>query len=297
VSSSDQVKSFANNLAAGAVWDGIKQLWGPVVLAGIVAVWEKVKHGSLDWFAIGGMFLVASLLAFLSFSKPKQSSEGKPQQWKPAWQKLQWANAERERLQGEVRRWKEMYESTANPEITEEMRQSVAYQNKLIELGRSIEGILNPLQIEAIQLSAELLTFLKRLGPPPTPKYSAKDIENMPTAQMDALVRAEDGDFAEACEYYQGDGQLFIQTANSYSNKITARWKRLLPWYQKLAASYALELKDKVETMRNRFIIEGFTDEVLLLPIEGKGGEKRVRAIAAKLWELAYRVGEKEKEQ
>ena len=53
------------------------------------------------------MFLLASLLAFLNFRKPKQPVEGKQQQWKPAWQKLQWANAERERLEGEVRKLRE----------------------------------------------------------------------------------------------------------------------------------------------------------------------------------------------
>ena len=67
---SEQAKGFINNVVAGAVWDGIKQLWAPVVLAAMVAVWEKIKHGSLDWVAIVGMFLFASLLAFLNFRKP-----------------------------------------------------------------------------------------------------------------------------------------------------------------------------------------------------------------------------------
>jgi len=153
---------------------------------------------------------------------------------------------------------------------------------------------LTPLQKDALQLSVDLLKFLKRLGPPPAPKYTGEDINNMTSAQMKKLIEAEDGDFAEACEYYQGDGTLFVHTANAYSNKITAQWKRLLPWYQKLAASYALEFKDKVETMRNRFLLEGMTgDEVLLMPVEGKYGEQRVRNLAAKLWELAYKTGEK----
>jgi hypothetical protein len=99
---SDQVKGFVNNIVAGAVWDGIKQLWGPAVIAVIVAVWGKLKHGSLDWVAIIGMFLVASALAFLNFRKPKQFTEPKSQQWKPAWQRLQSCNAERQRLEGEL---------------------------------------------------------------------------------------------------------------------------------------------------------------------------------------------------
>jgi len=112
---------------------------------------------------------------------------------------------------------------------------------------------------------------------------------------MKELIDAEDGDFAEACEYYQGDGALFIQTANPYSNKITAQWKRLLPWYQKVAASYALEFAERVEKMRYRFTLEGMGDGVFFLPIQGRDGERHIRAIAAKLWELAYKSGEKDR--
>jgi len=99
---SEQVKGFVNNVLAGAVWDGLKQLWGPVVIAAVVAIWGKLKHGSLDWYAIVGMFLLASLLVFLNFRKPKQPPEAL-QRWKPKWQKLQWANAERERLELKVK--------------------------------------------------------------------------------------------------------------------------------------------------------------------------------------------------
>jgi hypothetical protein len=69
--------------------------------------------------------------------------------------------------------------------------------------------------------------------------------------------------------------------------------KRLSPWYQKVDAKYAIEMKGKVETMRNRFAVEGMADSTLLLPVEGKDGEKTIRAIAAKLWELAYKLSEK----
>ena len=76
--SESQWKTFVNHLAAGATWDGIRylasQLWGPLVLAGVVAVWQKVKHGSLDWLAIGGIFIIASILMFLSLRKPKASA-------------------------------------------------------------------------------------------------------------------------------------------------------------------------------------------------------------------------------
>jgi hypothetical protein len=152
---------------------------------------------------------------------------------------------------------------------------------------------LSVLQSDALRLSSELLHFLKSLGPMPAPKFTAEDIDKMPSAQMDKLLKAEDGDFAEAFEYYSGDGTLFVQTGNPYSNKITARWKRLLPWFQKLASSYALKFREKVEKMRNRLAVEGVAPHILFLPIEGRDGEKNIRAMAAALWEAAYKIGEK----
>jgi|ERR1035438_1077073 hypothetical protein len=103
----EQVKGFFNNLLAGAVWDGVKLLWGPTVLAAIVGMWQKLKHGSLDWAAIDGMFVVATILAFLNFRRIGIPSENQNGRWKPKWQKLQWANTERERLEVEVRELKE----------------------------------------------------------------------------------------------------------------------------------------------------------------------------------------------
>src|ERR1017187_2228451 len=151
---------------------------------------------------------------------------------------------------------------------------------------------LSPLQIEALQLSGELLAFLKQLGPPPAPKYTAHEFHNMPASQMKALIEAKDGDFLEACEYYRPGDTAF--TRQRLENQITGRWMRLLPWYQKLEAAYTLKgFKEKVETLRNRFLLDGITDEVLLMPIEGKYGEQRIRNIAAKIWELAYKIGEK----
>jgi hypothetical protein len=151
--------------------------------------------------------------------------------------------------------------------------------------------LLSPLQKDALSLSGELLAFLKRLGPPPAPNYTAEDIDNMPSSQMKALINAGDGEFAEACEYYRKDVNPF-SSEHGLSNQITARWRRLYPWYQKLEAAYALEFRNKVDTLRNRFLVEGITDKgALALPIEGKDGERNARTIAATLWELAYQAG------
>jgi hypothetical protein len=176
-------------------------------------------------------------------------------------------------------------------ELDEVAREGVAFQNKLIELGRSIDGILTPLQTEAIQLSTKLLEFVKELGEPPPPKYTREQFDNMHSGEMKKLCNAHDGDWLEAVEYY-GNGQ-FLLTQQGYSSEIVARCNRLLPWYEKVKARYALEFKEKVETLSYRFAVEAVSDGKLLVPIQGRDGIKNIRAVASKLWELSYTVAEK----
>jgi hypothetical protein len=111
---------------------------------------------------------------------------------------------------------------------------------------------------------------------------------------MRKLIEAEDGDWFEACTYYgTGDFQL---SAQGYSNQIIARCNRLLPWYEKVRARYALDFKDQVEKLHNRFAVEGASDDTLLIAIQGRDGIKKIKAIASKLWELAYTISEKRNE-
>src|ERR1043166_8227103 len=46
----DQAKGFFNNILASAAWDGIKRGLGCSLVTALgTAIWEKLKHGSLDW--------------------------------------------------------------------------------------------------------------------------------------------------------------------------------------------------------------------------------------------------------
>jgi hypothetical protein len=153
---------------------------------------------------------------------------------------------------------------------------------------------LSPLQIEAMQLSSELLAFLKQMGPAPAPKYTRAEINDMNSAQMKVLMDARDGDFFEACEYHFGDKYYFgQQTAQGLESQLTAGATRMFTRYRKLEAAYALGLKGKVEGLRNRLVVEGIEADALIAPIPYKDSEQHIRSIAAKLWELAFKVGEK----
>jgi hypothetical protein len=115
--------SGAGGLACILQWAEIKpeDLWGwHVSLA--------VPHWL--WLAFGILLFVLSIgLSAYGIYSRTQPRESIGAQKKPAWQKLQWANAERERLEGEVKRLEDLYAAAQGPhEITEEMRRSIEYQ-------------------------------------------------------------------------------------------------------------------------------------------------------------------------
>ncbi len=260
----EHTKGYIDSLLATATWETGKAILGGSLVTSLgVAIWEYLRHKSVDWWGILGLFLMTSALFWLA--RKRQTKEGG-----------------KELLSREL---------SLPPEMTEEERQSIAYQNKLIELGRSIDGVLNPLQIDALNLSSDLLAYLKEIGPPPTPKYTAQDINGMPTEEMRELLQAGDIDFAEACEYHKLGT---AQTAPAIYNQIIGKWKRMYPWYQKMEAGYALRFKDRVEKLRHRFMLEGLTDDAFTLPIEYRDGIKNVRMVASAFWELAYRITEKD---
>jgi hypothetical protein len=153
---------------------------------------------------------------------------------------------------------------------------------------------LTALQVEAIRLSSELLDFLKRLGPAPAPKYTAADIDKMTSAETEALVRAQDGDFFDACSYHRGHWDYFVRNKQGLENEGEVRMTRMFKWHQKLEAAYVLEgLKGKMEGLRNRFIVAGVEADALIAPIPYKDSEQHIHSTAAKLWELAFKAGER----
>ncbi len=152
-------------------------------------------------------------------------------------------------------------------------------------------SVLTPLQLEAVQLSTDLLKFVESFGQPPPPKYTNDQINNMTSDEMGRLIKANDGDFAEAYEFHKGDGRF--RPASFSVGIIMANLRRLWPWYEKVRAAYALQFKEAVERMHNRFAVEGLADDGLLLPVDGRDGVKNIKTIASRLWELAYKVSEK----
>lgn len=184
-------------------------------------------------------------------------------------------------------------------EITEEERQSIAYQNTLIELGRSIEGILDSLQIDALHLAEELLGFAKEVGPPPWPKYSRDQIRGMSMPNARRLIEEDDRDYSLACEFWFGervdDPPNFRPDVESVVRGQLVRGSVQDPWIDKVRALFAeRNFPSRIESVRNRFAIEGLSENDLNVPVGGLEARKAILRIAQELWMLAYKVREKE---
>ncbi len=156
------------------------------------------------------------------------------------------------------------------------------------ELSEKLE-VFTPLQLEAVHLAEELISFLREVGPPPAPRYTFEEIQRMSSAQTRKLIEENDGDFAEACEFYAGKGTMRLTTEGLYK-QLKSYNLRMWPWYDKVADLYEERFRAKVESLKRRFTIEGIPADSLLIPVTGPQGPPNIASIIAQLWELAYKV-------
>jgi hypothetical protein len=208
--------------------------------------------------------------------------------------KIQWLQSEVERLKAEPADWRKQYleESQRRTKLQNDYAEA---GNKALQLERLLstrpELPISALHADAMRLSIRLLQFLDELGEPPAPKYTPQQIDEMSSTEMRRLIDRNDGDFIEACEYYK-PGKLQL-TREGLNSQIIAHCTRLFPWYEKVRARYALEYKAQVEQLRDRFTLYGILDDdTLVSPVQGKDGVNTIRAIARKLWEMAYKLSE-----
>ena len=65
-----KLAGFTNGVLTNAFWEGIKAVFpGALVTGTITAIWQKVRHGSLDWLGIVGMVLLTGLVLFFNRKK------------------------------------------------------------------------------------------------------------------------------------------------------------------------------------------------------------------------------------
>jgi len=177
----------------------------------------------------------------------------------------------------------------ADRQRAEDLRESA---NRNLEY-RAKLAVFSALQWDALQLADDLAEFLKELGPAPAPKYSYEEIQRMPLAESRRLIEENDGDYAEACEYHNGKGSMRLTQEGLYK-QLASHNLRMWPWYDKVQASYEERFAPKVQSVQRQFVIATIPADALGVAIGGPDGTKNIRAIASKLWELAYKLKEKE---
>lgn len=151
----DQIKSFVSNLVASAIWDLLKRVLGSaLVLALATAIWEKLKRGTLDWLAIGGIFLLTILVVGSIFRhKLKQVAV---------------SNGAHPTGDGETN-WKQLY-LEVNQRSSQLANDYAQAENKALLLQRKVDELSKPddsLLVRLTTLIHDVLTFLRNQGPGP----------------------------------------------------------------------------------------------------------------------------------
>jgi hypothetical protein len=144
--------------------------------------------------------------------------------------------------------------------------------------------MLTPLQADAVNLSMTILNFLGGLEPAPTPKYTWKQIHDMPSEQSRVLIDGQDVDYAEACEFHNS---RLVETpyVRAYYPGPIGRW------FEAVRAKYALtHIGTEVEKLRNRFAAEDLDADGLTACVDGRFGYENAQKLAATLWDLAFRA-------
>jgi hypothetical protein len=148
------IKHFFLGVLQSAVWDGFKQAVGGSLLTSLVlGLYEYFRHQSVDWWGLLVLGVVsASFIWFIRKTTNTSESGAGPDisliqiQPPPNIQGPAWAGYESEQA------W----------------RDGIAQQNRLIELGRSIDGLFTQLQIETFHLAKGMRDLAVEMGPRPS---------------------------------------------------------------------------------------------------------------------------------
>jgi hypothetical protein len=234
-----RLPKFVVNMLPNMAWDAVKWIGG---LAVIKQLWQLAKNeyyrSPTDWWMFSvwlalGVLLVAIGYRFQTRPDSAESDEDKGKtkwEWK---QKFHWADGERSRLEAELStsrtdkeklaeevqrldikldHWQKPWHQYASEEV---WKQSITEQNRLIELGRSVDGKLNATQLDILEAISALRGLARNAGPSP--------------------VYVPDPNFKDKAEL---GAKLF-------------EWKLSLnSWSSKTDAQYRLTLASKVDAIR-----------------------------------------------
>ena len=133
----DHTKGFLNNIAASAAWETFKSWGWPFLTSLLAALWQRVRHGSVDWWGIAALFVVTCIVFWIGRSKAAKLSQSIPAAL-PTPDEA----------------------TNGNEALIEDMQLRL----KTVEAQISI---FNPLQIEAFQLAKDVSDLKKTIPLPP----------------------------------------------------------------------------------------------------------------------------------
>jgi hypothetical protein len=108
----------------------------------------------------------------------------------------------------------------------EDWHASIAEQNRLVELGRTIDGLLIPLQVDTLRLSKYLLQFLVDMG-------------NRPEVSAEMFMYDSRGN--------RKDPSIVLQEQMTATNRV------LLPWIARVRSNFKADLLPKLEDISLRY--------------------------------------------
>jgi hypothetical protein len=176
--------------------------------------------------------------------------------WKPKWQKLQSAYAERERLEGELHQYKDMYmaENIAKTDFQKEMARAKKHTEELETKLAEATKPNTSFRARTIAMCDGLHRFLKDHGPEPSPKRDPAESDTEYLVRVRAIK---------------------------------------MPWQERLTADYKIRFSSSVPRIRDEIRLHsGWSELGLDQAIERAESyytnPEDVEDICKHLWRLAY---------
>lgn len=245
---------------------------GSLLLSGATALWQHLHGHSIDWYGILGLFVLAALAFLVLLWVVRRSNQTVSQQssqptWKTKdhWRELYEAECaksalertENEKLTEEVQQlnlkldyWQKPWRQYASEEV---WKQSIAEQNRLIELGRSMEGVLTSTQIEILRLRRSIIKWFADL--PECPVMDATGLE-----------------------------------ADNADRRTAANSRKIFEWSERIRHAYAIEFAPKVVEVAHKLGLDGIDVRALEARSSSVGTPDQASEIIIELGDLALQA-------
>jgi hypothetical protein len=200
----------------------------------IAAIWPHFKHLSTDWWgilALGGGICLCFLALRLLPSKPQIAPRAvlvEETRQSPVW---------------------------VGYESEEAWHHAIDYQNRLIDIGRKLDGVLRSVQIDAFKLAKDLREFLDEMGERPDADWTG------------------------------------VSTSEKIAERLQERWRLQAPYESRVANGFQLRFAGRLREVMLRLGEQGADRSVILSPyLDAKNNELDIEQAAKDLENQAITI-------